>query len=153
VNPVGHPTAGRRVARRVLIVAVVVAQLVAIVAAYGNDHRQLGFQMFPESSRWTAEITRVEADGTVVPVDEDWEYRWADLVATKGLGYPNRWRHANSGLRSQLAYLQAALDWVAENTPGDTTTLFLEAEVTYRDNGRGPFTRVLRSEQRAVSQR
>ncbi|MEQ8719192.1 MAG: hypothetical protein RIE08_16400 [Acidimicrobiales bacterium] len=150
MNPGDHPAAGRRVARRAIIVAVVLAQLVAIVAAYGNDHRQFGWQMFPESSRWTAEITRVEADGTVVPVDEDWEYRWADLVAAKGIGNPDRWRHANSGLRSQLAYLQAALDWVAQNTPDDTTTRVIQADVTYRDNGRGPFTRVLRSQERPL---
>lgn len=140
----------RRAARRVFIALVVVGQLTMIVVAYDSDHKTFGFQMFPESSRWGAEIVRVDADGRRTPIDDDWAYRWADLVDSRGLTYPSGMHHADSGLRNQLGYLQGALDWVAEHTPDDTTTQYIEADVTYTDNGRGPFTRTLRSVERDV---
>lgn len=139
----------RRYARRVVIVVVVVAQLTMIVVAYDSDHKTFGFQMFPESSRWSAEIVRVRADGSRVPIDDEWEYRWSDLVQGRGLTYPAGMHHADSGLRNQFGYFQGALDWVAEHTPDDTTTAYLEAEVTYTDNGRGPYVRTFRSVERA----
>lgn len=135
----------RRYTRRVVIAVVVVAQLTMIVVAYDSDHKTFGFQMFPESSRWGAEIVRVQVDGSRVPIDDGWEYRWSDLVRGRGLTYPSGEQHADSGLRNQFGYFQGALDWVAENTPEDTTTVYLEAEVTYTDNGRGPYERTFRS--------
>lgn len=135
----------RRYARRAVMAVVVVAQLTMIVVAYDSDHKTFGFQMFPESSRWRAEIVRVHDDGTRTPIDEGWEYRWSELVRGRGLTYPSTDHHADSGLRNQFGYLQGALDWVATNTPDDATTAHLEAEVTYTDNGRGPFTRTFRS--------
>lgn len=149
VGEVVDPT-WRRVGRRVVVVVVVVAQLTMIAVAYDTDHKTFGFQMFPESSRWQADIVRVLDDGTRVPLDEDWAYLWADLVEGRGLGNPSRMGHADSGLRNQFGYFQGALDWVAENTPADTETVFLEAEVTYTDNGRGPFTRTFRSVERVA---
>ena len=129
----------------------VVAQLTMIVIAYGSDHKTFGFQMFPESSRWQADIVRVQADGTRVPIEEDWEYRWSDLVVGRGLTNPFVEHHADSGLRNQFGYFQGALDWVAEHTPDDTTTAYLEAEVIYTDNGRGPFVRTFRSVDRGIT--
>lgn len=140
----------RRVGRRWLIAVVLAAQLIAIVAAYDNNHRQFGFQMFPESSRWRAEIVRVQPDGTRLALEAGWEYRWSDLVRGRGLTDPQRWNHADSGLRGQLDFFDSSLTWVAENTPEDTTTLYLEAEVTYLDNGRGPETVTYRSPDRDV---
>ncbi len=133
-----------------VIVAVVAAQLILVVRAYDSDHKEFGFQMFPESSRWQAEIVRVQVDGTRTPVDDGWEYRWSDLVRGRGLTNPSIDQHADSGLRNQLGHLQGALDWVARNTPADTATRYLEATVTYTDNGRGPFVRVLTSADRAA---
>jgi hypothetical protein len=121
-----------------------------IVAAYDSDHKTFGFQMFPESSRWQAEIVRVQVDGTRVPIDEDWEYRWSDLVRGRGLTNPFVEHHADSGLRNQFGYLRGSLDWVAVNTPDDTTTRYIEAEVTYTDNGRTPVTRTFRSVERTA---
>lgn len=121
-----------------------------IVVAYDTDHKTFGFQMFPESSRWEADIVRVLDDGTRVPVNQDWEYRWSELVAGRGLTNPFVEHHADSGLRNQFGYFQGALDWVAENTPDDTSTGHLEATVTYTDNGRGPFTRTFRSGDREL---
>ncbi len=139
----------RRDVRRAVMAVVVVAQLTMIVVAYDSDHKTFGFQMFPESSRWSAEIVRVQVDGSKVPIDDDWEYRWSELVSGRGLTYPSGEHHADSGLRNQFGYFQGALDWVAENTPEDTTTVYLEAEVTFTDNGRGPYVRTFRSVDRA----
>lgn len=141
----------RRVFRRVVIAIVVVGQIGLIVAAYDSDHKTFGFQMFPESSRWQADIVRVQADGTEVPIDADWEYRWSELVQGRGLTYPSGEHHADSGLRNQFGYFQGALDWVAENTPADRSTVYLVAEVTYTDNGRGPYTRTFRSVDRTAT--
>jgi hypothetical protein len=139
-----------RFIRRLIILVVVVGQLSMIVIAYDSDHKTFGFQMFPESSRWEADIVRVGADGTRVSINEDWEYVWSDLVEGRGLANPFIDHHADSGLRNQLGYLQGALDWVAEHTPDDVTTQHLEAVVTYTDNGRGPFTLTLRSVDRVL---
>ena len=142
------PDRWRQIARRVIVLVVVVGQLTMIVVAYDSDHKTFGFQMFPESSRWQADIVRVQPDGTRIDVNEDWEYRWSDLVRSRGLANPFVEHHADSGLQNQFGYLRGALDWVAEHTPEDTTTQYLEAVVTYTDNGRGPFTRTFRSTER-----
>ena len=140
----------RRYLRRGVIAVVVVAQLTMVVVAYDSDHRTFGFQMFPESSRWRAEIVRVDTDGVRTPLADDWEYRWSDLVRGRGLTNPFVDKHADSGLRNQFRLFQGALDWVAEHTPDDTTTAYLEAVVTYTDNGRGPYVRTFRSVDRSA---
>lgn len=147
-RPAG-PGFGRRLIRRLIILVVVVGQLTMIVVAYDSDHKTFGFQMFPESSRWQADIVRVQADGTRIPIGDDWEYVWSNLVAGRGLTNPSANHHADSGLRNQFGYLQGALDWVAVHTPEDAMTQYLEADVTYTDNGRGPFTRAFRSVDRS----
>ena len=53
--------------------------------------------------------------------------------------------HADSGLANQLAFLESALDWVADNTPRDHATRYLEARVTSWHNADPPRTRVIRS--------
>ena len=42
----------RRIGRRVVVVAVVLLQLAFVARGYWADHRELAFQMFPESSTW-----------------------------------------------------------------------------------------------------
>ena len=127
--------------RRVVIVAVVTLQLVALVAAYGRPHKVFGWQMFNASSDWQATIVRVEADGTRHDVRDSWPggYKWGTLVAGRGLKAPFSRHHADSGLDTTLDLFQNALDWVAENTPDDDRTSKLEAEMMFWDNGRGPF--------------
>ena len=152
-DPVRTGPADRRsriVARRLIVLAVVVLQLSLVVRAYSSDHDQFGFQMFPESSTWQAEIVRVAADGTRVSIDEPWPggYRWDALVTEGGLRHPAGRHHADAGIDSQLAFLAAALDWVAANTPDDSETEHLEATVTYWRNVDGPFHVVLRSDPR-----
>ncbi len=139
-------------ARRVVVTAVVVAQVAFLVRAYWSDHDEFGFQMFPESSQWQAEIVRITADGGRVAIDEPWPggYRWDQLVTSRGLRYPSRRHHADAGLANQLAFLRAALDWVAANTPDDDETVRLEATVTYWDNEDGPHVTVYRSDDRSL---
>jgi hypothetical protein len=136
----------RVVACRVIVLAVVAAQLALVVAGYSNDHKPFAFQMFPEASTWRADVVRVTSDGRRVPVSEPWAgYRWPDLVGNVGLKYPEVRHHANAGLDNQLAFLRSALDYVAAHTPRDHETRYLETRVTAWHNHDPPRVEVFRS--------
>jgi hypothetical protein len=136
----------RVVVRRVVVVAVVVLQLGLVARGYLSDHKEFAFQMFPESSTWRADVVRVTADGRRVPIELPWSgYRWDELVQDRGLRYPSIRHHADAGLANQLAFLDAALDWVADNTPRDRETRQLEARVTSWHNDDPARVEVLRS--------
>jgi hypothetical protein len=140
----------RVVGRRLVVLVVVAAQLFFVARGYWSDHRQFAFQMFPESSTWRADVVRVTASGERVPVELPWAgYRWDELVRTRGLSDPGVRHHADSGLRNQLAFLDAALDWVAAHTPRDHDTRYLEARVTAWHNDDPPRVEVLRSHVRS----
>ena len=135
--------------RRVIVLAVVLLQLGFIARGYWADHKEFAFQMFPESSTWRASLFRVTADGERVPIDRPWfGYRWEDMVRDRGLSYPQYRHHADAGLDNQLAFLRAALDWVAANTPRDNETRYLEARVTAWHNDDPPRVEVFRSRAR-----
>jgi hypothetical protein len=134
--------------RRIVVLAVVLAQLGFIAAGYWNDHKPFAFQMFPESSTWRADVVRVTDDGQV-PVEQPWDgYRWSELVPDRGLADPGVRHHADAGLDNQLAFLRSALTWVARNTPRDRETRYLQATVTAWHNDDPPSTRVFRSPER-----
>jgi hypothetical protein len=134
------------VGRRVIVIAVVALQVGFVARGYWSDHKEFGFQMFPEASTWRADVVRVTADGRRVPVELPWSgYRWDELVPNAGLRYPSIRRHANAGRDNQLAYLDSALDWVAANTPRDHQTRYLEARVTSWYNDDSPRVEILRS--------
>jgi hypothetical protein len=136
----------RVLARRVAVLAVVLLQVGFVARAYWSDHKEFGFQMFPESSTWRADVVRVTADGRRVPVEQPWSgYRWDELVRDRGLRYPAVRHHADAGLDNQLAFLDEALDWVADNTPRDRETRYLEARVTAWHNADPPRVELLRS--------
>jgi len=140
------------VGRRVVVVAVVVLQLFFVARGYWSDHKEFAFQMFPEASTWRASVVRVTADGRRIPAELPWSgYRWQELVGDRGLGTPSIRRHADSGLANQLAFLRAALDWVARNTPRDHETRYLEARVTAWHNDDPPRLQVFRSHVREVA--
>jgi hypothetical protein len=142
----------RVVARRVVVVVVVVVQLGFVARGYWSDHKELAFQMFPESSTWRADVVRVTADGQRVPVEIPWAgYRWDELVPNVGLRYPSVRHHAYAGIDNQLAFLESALDWVASNTPRDRETRYLEASVTAWHNDDPPEARVFRSHLREAA--
>lgn len=132
-----------------MVVGLVALQLTMVVRAYWAPHKEFGFQMFPESSQWQAEIVRVTDDGDRIPVSEPWSgYAWSELVSGRGLTVPWRRRHADAGVDNQLALLDEALDWVATNTPADRETRYLEAHVTVWHNLGEPTSVVLRSRER-----
>jgi len=137
------------VGRRVIVLAVVLLQLGFIARGYWSDHKEFAFQMFPESSTWRASLFRVTADGERVPIDRPWfGYRWEEMVRDRGLSYPTYRHHADAGLDNQLAFLRAALDWVAANTPRDHETRYLEARVTSWHNDDPPRVEWFRSRAR-----
>ncbi len=139
----------RVLARRAVVVAVVCVQLVLVARGYWSAHKEFAFQMFPESSTWQADIVRVTTTGARVPVDEPWfGYRWADLVPDRGMASPDVRHHADSGLDNQLAFLAAAINWVADHTPRDTETRYLEAVVTTWHNTDPARVVVIRSHER-----
>lgn len=127
-------------AARLVVIIVVVAQLGLIARSYVDPHNFFGFQPFNESSEWQADIVRVTADGRRIPIDEPWPggYEWDELVEWRVLTGPDRRSHAFSGIGATLDYFDEALQWVADHTPDDHETLYLEAEVTYWRNTRGP---------------
>ena len=134
------------------MLGVVVLQLGFIARGYSADHKEFAFQMFPESSTWRADVERVTADGRRIPVEIPWSgYTWDGLVTERGLSYPSLRHHADAGLDNQLAFLRAALDWVAGNTPRDHTTRYLEARVTAWHNDDPPRVELFRSRMRAVA--
>jgi hypothetical protein len=145
------PSRVRILARRVTVVAVVALQVGFIARGYWADHKEFAFQMFPESSTWRADIVRVTDDGRRVPIELPWSgYRWDELVPERGLAYPAGRHHADAGLDNQLAFLDAALDWVADNTPRDDETRYLEARVTSWHNADPPTFEIIRSREREV---
>jgi hypothetical protein len=142
----------RIVGRRAVVAAVVVVQLFLVARGYWSDHREFAFQMFPESSTWRADVVRVTGDGRRIPIESPWSgYRWDELVTDRGLSSPGVRHHADAGLDNQLAFLDAALDWVADHTPRDRETRFLEARVTAWHNDDPPHVVVLRSDERALA--
>jgi hypothetical protein len=137
------------VGRRVIVLAVVLLQLGFIARGYWADHKEFAFQMFPESSTWRANLFRVTADGERLPIDRPWfGYSWEHMVRDRGLSYPQYRHHAAAGLDNQLAFLRAALDWVADNTPRDHETRYIEARVTAWHNDDPPRVEVFRSRAR-----
>jgi hypothetical protein len=135
-----------------VVVAVVLLQLALVARGYWADHKEFAFQMFPESSTWRADVVRVTADGRRLSVETGWAgYRWDELVRDRGLSYPALRHHADAGLDNQLAFLDAALDWVASNTPRDRETRYLEARVTAWHNDDPARTEVFRSRNREAT--
>ena len=81
-----------------------------------------------------------------MPVELAWSgYSWPELVRDGSLSEPSLRHHADAGLDNQLAFLRAALDWVAVNTPRDRETRYLEATVTAWHNADPPRVEVFRS--------
>ncbi len=141
---------GRALAVRAFVVVVLVGQAALVLRSYDDPHNFFGFQPFNESSTWRADIVRVTADGRRIPIDEPWPggYDWDELVDWGVLQRPDRLKHAYSGLGTSLDFLDTSLDWVADHTPDDTETLYLEADVTAFRNTRGPERTTMRSHDR-----
>jgi len=134
---------------RAFFVVAVSLQLFFVIRGYWDPHKRFAFQMFHESSEWSAEVVRVTRDGKRVPIEQEFHgYKWANLVRCCGLRHLRKMHDAERGIGSTLIYFQNALDWVADNTPNDPDTRYYEARVTYFKNRRGPFHRVMTSKRR-----
>ncbi len=129
---------------------VLVGHAALLVRGYSDPPKYFAFQPFNESSTWRADVVRVTSDGRRIPVEQPWPggYDWDELVRWRVLERPGVVRHAYMGVGASLDFLDQALAWVAENTPDDTETLFLEARTEAYRNTRGPEIRVLRSPER-----
>lgn len=147
--PVG-PHSARVWARRLVVVGVLGAQAFALLHGRSDPHKVYAFQMFAEASRWKADIVRVTHDGRRVPISEPWPggYTWNELVRGRSLNNPSRLHHADASLAGTLDFLQEALHWVADHTPLDEETAYLEAEVTTSYNRRPLTTVIMRSRRR-----
>lgn len=132
--------------------AVVVVQLGLVANGYRDAHNLFAFQPFNESSTYAVELVRVLDDGQRVPVvNGRWEgYDWNELVGWRALQSPWRQRHAFSGVDAIEDFLDHALNWMADHTPNDTETRYLEAEITYYRDARGPYYTVVRSHDREL---
>lgn len=150
--------AGRRIMRprwrarlvRGFVAAVLLGHAVLLVRGYSDPHKLFAFQPFNESSVWRADVVRVTVDGRRVPIEARWPggYDWDELVGWGVLERPAVARHAYSGIGASVDFLAESLDWVADHTPDDRETLYLEAVVERWRNTRGPTTQVLRSAER-----
>lgn len=130
--------------------AVLSAQLYFVLRAYHDPLKRFGFQPFSESSVWRTKIEAVDAAGERRDISHGFEgYRWQHLVRER-IRTPFKTSVAHSGVETSLYFLQRALDYVADHTPRDRRSQYLEATVWYRRN-RGPVeTRTLRSKPRKI---
>jgi hypothetical protein len=141
-----HPSPARRRAAKLVFVGALLVHGVLLVRAEADPHKLFGFRPFNESDSWRAEIVRVHADGSRIPVDDGtWAYDWDELASTPKLRNLGRLRHASAGAPASVDFLDRALDWAVDNIPDDPDTVALEARVTVFHNTRGPETIVLRS--------
>jgi len=61
--PAARPARRGPLHRSPFVAVVVVLQLAFVARGYTSDHRELGWQMFPEASTWRADVVRVTASG------------------------------------------------------------------------------------------
>lgn len=132
---------------RGFVAVVLLGHALLLVRGYSDPHKLFAFQPFNESSTWRADVVRVTVDGRRVPIEEPWPggYDWDELVRWGVVERPGTMRHAYSGLGASLDFFAESLDWVADHTPDDTETLYLEARTEAYRNTRGPEVLVLRS--------
>ncbi len=142
----------RRRGARVIAALVILTQTALVLNGYRDPHNYFAFQPFNESSTYAVDLERVLYDGRRIPIKNGrWEgYDWDELIGWRALRSPWSQRHAFSGIDAVMDFLDNALNWIANNTPNDTSTRYLEAQVTYYRNARGPYVQILRSHDRAL---
>jgi hypothetical protein len=133
-----------------LCAAVLSAQAYAVVNAYHDPLKRFGYQPFAESTVFRVHIDAVARSGERHDIEHGFEgYRWQDMVHER-VGHPFHTQSASSGIGASLYFLQRALDYVADHTPDDRRTLYLDASVWYRKNHGPERTVNLRSKARAI---
>lgn len=112
------------------------AQLASIALSHARGDRRFSYQMFAENSYFHATLWRELADGTRVRTGAgSWTviaadgrtvgYRWPTFVRDFNLAVLDRRVRARTGIGVTLAYLDHALDYVAERIPEDRETVRL----------------------------
>ncbi|MET0385193.1 MAG: hypothetical protein ABW321_04500 [Polyangiales bacterium] len=145
------PSPPYRIAVYVFCAGVLGAQLYGVLNAYHDPLKRFGYQPFAESTVWRAEIDTVDVHGEHATVTDGFAgYRWSDLVRER-VGHPFHTQATSSGIGASLYFLQRALDYVADHTPNDHDTQYLEARVWYRKNRQAERWVTLRSKRRLVS--
>lgn len=140
----------RKRAAQLFCASVLAAQAYAVVHAYHDPLKRFGFQPFAESTTWRARIEAVDGSGRRQDIADGFQgYRWDELVRERVVD-PFHTHDAKQGIDASLYFLQRALDYVADHTPNDRGTRYLEATVWYRKNRRPEAQVTLRSHTRAL---
>jgi hypothetical protein len=140
----------RYLAPRLFCLGVLAAQLYFVVHAYRDPLKRFGFQPFSESTTWRVQIDAVDREGQRQDIQQGFAgYRWQDLVHDR-VGSPFTESVASSGIAASLYFLQHALNYVADHTPRDDHTHYLEAHVWFRKNRHPPESVTLRSKLRML---
>jgi hypothetical protein len=144
-RPPAHRRPWRRALAKALVVGVAALQSVLLIRGGDDPHKLFGLRPFNESDTWEAEIVRVLRDGSRRPIDDGtWVYEWDTLVGERRVQRLDRERHADSGARASVDFLDRSFVWVLDNIPEDGDTVTLEATVTVVHNTHPPEVVVLR---------
>lgn len=122
-------------------------QLFLIVRGHFVSSKHFGFWMFPESTYFTATLSRVLADGREVKTKRGaWSvqgetgkvrYKWKDFVNGYRMDQLEVRQRSKGTFDDTLKYFQHALNYVAERTPEDKVTRQFVMRIEYRRAG-GP---------------
>lgn len=117
-------------------------QLASIAFSYIRGDRLGGYQMFAETTYFTARLHRVTADGRrELARGGAWKardatgrlqsHRWGRLVDDFKLNRLEHRTRAKIGIDVTLKFFQYALDHVARNVPADRETVRFEMVIEY----------------------
>ena len=130
------------------LVAYLGVQVFMIVRGHFVPNKHFAFWMFPESTYFTARLSRELEDGTVVRTSRGgvWSvptesglvtYRWTRFVDGYRMDVLDTRQRAKGVFDETVDYFQHALNYVAERIPEDTSTRKLRLSIEYRRAG-GP---------------
>ena len=122
-------------------------QLFMIVRGHFTPSKHFGFWMFPESTYFTASLSRLLEDGREVKTKKGaWSidtpngkviYRWNTFVDGYRMDLLETKQRSKGTFDDTVKYFRAALDYVAARIPEDKSTHQLIMRIEYRRAG-GP---------------
>ena len=125
----------------------VALQVFMIVRGNFVASKHFGFWMFPESTYFTATLSRILADGQEVKTKKgSWtvetesgkvRYKWTSFVDTYRMDHLEERQRSKGTFDDTVRYFQAALHYVAERIPEDKATEQLVMRIQFRRAG-GP---------------
>jgi hypothetical protein len=130
-------------------------QLLLIVRGHFVPSKHFGFWMFPESTHFTATLSRVLPNGKEVKTKRGiWtvetkygkvRYKWNTFVNGYRMDALDERQRCKGTFADTVKYYQAALNYVAARIPEDTETQQLIMRIQYRRAGEEKELLVLRS--------